>query len=103
MSFPGTPLLLPAYLRAPLPRCSIIVDRHMHKNGGSTLRQIFMRNELLDDWLYWGYGLAHTKRVVEGLLEVMLGASNRSCDDWTDRPTLRLAAELHYSYQTPKK
>ena len=94
---------LAGYLRAPLPQCSIIVDRHMHKNGGSTLRQIFMRNELLDDWLYWGYGLAHTTRVVEGLLEVMLGASNRSCDDWTDRPALRLAAELHYSYQTTQQ
>ena len=94
---------LPAYLHTPPPRCSIIVDRHVHKNGGSTLRQIFMRNELLDDWLYWGYGLAHTKRVVEGLMEVMLGAPNRSCDDWTDRPTLRLAAELHYSYQTTQE
>ena len=88
------------YLRAPLPSCSIVVDRHTHKNGGSTMRDLFMRNELLDGWMYWGYGLAHVERVVDGLLQLLLGSSNRSCTDWAGRPALRLAAELHYSYMT---
>ena len=88
------------YLRTPLPSCSIVVDRHTHKNGGSTMRDLFMRNELLDAWMYWGYGLAHVERVVDGLLQLLLGSSNRSCTDWAGRPALRLAAELHYSYMT---
>ena len=85
------------YLRTPLPACSIVVDRHVHKNGGSTVRELFLRNELHDGWLYWGYGLAHTQRVVAGLIELLLGPPNRSCTDWSRRPALRLAAELHYS------
>ena len=64
-------MLAPSYLRSPLPACSIVVDRHTHKNGGSTLRDLFLRNELHDGWLYWGYGLAHVERVVEGLLELV--------------------------------
>ena len=88
------------FLRTPLPACSIVVDRHVHKNGGSTVRELFLRNELYDGWLYWGYGLAHTQRVVAGLIELLLGPPNRSCSDWSRRPVLRLAAELHYSYMT---
>ena len=82
------------YLRTPLPACSIVVDRHVHKNGGSTVRELFLRNELHDGWLYWGYGLAHTQRVVAGLIELLLGPPNRSCTDWSRRPALRLVAFL---------
>ena len=95
----ATPPIAP-FLRTPLPACSIVVDRHVHKNGGSTVRELFLRNELYDGWLYWGYGLAHTQRVVAGLIELLLGPPNRSCSDWSRRPVLRLAAELHYSYMT---
>jgi hypothetical protein len=41
--------------------------------------------------------LAHTQRVVTGLIELLLGPPNRTCTDWSRRPALRLAAELHYS------
>ena len=85
------------YLRTALPTCSIVLDRHVHKNGGSTIRDLFLMNEMHDDWLYWGYGLAHTQRVVAGLIELLLGPPNRSCTDWSRRPVLRVAAELHYS------
>ena len=89
------------YLRTLLPACSIVVDRHTHKNGGSTVRELFLSNELHDGWLYWGYGLAHTQRVVTGLIELLLGPANRSCAEWSRRrPALRLAAELHYSSMT---
>jgi len=36
-------------------RCAIIVDRHVHKNGGSTMRDIFLENERLGYGLYQGY------------------------------------------------
>ena len=90
-------MLIAPYLRTPLPTCSIVLDRHVHKNGGSTIRELFLANEMHDGWLYWGYGLAHTQRVVAGLIELLLGPPNRSCTDWSRRPVLRLAAELHYS------
>ena len=38
-----------------LKRCAIIVDRHTHKNGGSTVRDIFLENERLGYGLYQGY------------------------------------------------
>ena len=93
----------PPYLRTPLPACSIVVDRHNHKNGGSTMRSIYVQNELAHDWLYWGYGLAHVNKVATRLLELLLGPENRSCADWTGRPALRLLTELHYSYLTTEQ
>ena len=45
------------YLATPLPRCAFVLDRHTHKNGGSTMRSIFADNDRLDGWVYWGYSL----------------------------------------------
>ncbi len=38
-------------------RCAVLVDRHVHKTGGTTLRKILLHNECLDPWVYVGYGL----------------------------------------------
>ena len=40
------PHALPPYLVTPLPRCSIILERHTHKNGGSTFRSIINTNDM---------------------------------------------------------
>ena len=33
------------------------VDRHLHKNGGSTLREVMLRNEEAGNCLYYGYAI----------------------------------------------
>ena len=40
----------------PRPRCAVLLDRHVEKNAGSTLRSIFFENAHRDGWAYWGYG-----------------------------------------------
>ena len=40
----------------PRPRCAVLLDRHVEKNAGSTLRSIFLENAHRDGWAYWGYG-----------------------------------------------
>jgi hypothetical protein len=34
---------------------AILVDRHLHKNGGSTMRQVLLANERAGVCQYWGY------------------------------------------------
>ena len=42
------------------------LDRHLHKNGGSTMREVMLRNEEAGNCLYWGYALTN-----EGWASVM--------------------------------
>lgn len=46
---------LTSWQRTARPRCAVVVDRHVHKNGGSTMRDIFLENERLGYGLYQGY------------------------------------------------
>lgn len=46
---------LPSYQSVAGRQCAIIVDRHVHKNGGSTMRDLFLENERLGYGLYQGY------------------------------------------------
>ena len=39
----------------PLRRCAMLVDRHVHKNGGSTIRDLFLEHERQGLALYHGY------------------------------------------------
>jgi hypothetical protein len=88
------------FLLAPLPHCAILVDRHVHKNGGSSMRAILLENDVLDDWTYWGYGLDHMPQVASKLTAA-IGTNCTSWSDWAARPPLRLAAELHYGNTLP--
>ena len=45
---------LAPWLVTPLKPCSIVLERHTHKNGGSTLRHIVNTNDMLDGWGFWG-------------------------------------------------
>ena len=87
----------PPYIVAPLPKCSIIVDRHTHKNGGSTTRSVLNANDMRDGWIYWGYGLHQHEMIVNRVIHTLLGPRNQSCDDWRTRKPLRLIAEHHYT------
>jgi hypothetical protein len=46
---------LPSFQSRPLRKCAIMVDRHVHKNGGSTVRDVFLEHERTGFALYQGY------------------------------------------------
>ena len=46
---------LASWQRTPKRQCAVVIDRHVHKNGGSTMRDIFLENERLGYGLYQGY------------------------------------------------
>ena len=50
-----TNLSLAPYLRTQPKQCAILVDRHVHKNGGSTVRDVLIENERMGHGLYQGY------------------------------------------------
>ena len=81
-----------AYLREPLPRCAIFVDRHLHKTGGTTMRGVLFENDVRDGWSYWGYGLNRMPLVAAAARAAMLNAS--WCAD-NERAPLLIAGELH--------
>ena len=83
------------YLRSPLPSCSILLDRHTHKNAGSTMRSIYRDNDLQDDWVLWGYNPASMAEASLSLLHLLLEA--RRGGNCTLRTPLRLVMEHHYS------
>ena len=86
----------PPYIVAPLPRCAIVVERHTHKNGGSSIRSVLTNNDMHDGWVYWGYGLHQYPIIVNRLIHMLLGPhNNQSCA--VGRAPLRLFAEHHYS------
>lgn len=37
-------------------RCFVLIDRHNHKTGGTTMRDIMLQNARYGDCHYWGYG-----------------------------------------------
>ena len=88
---------LAPWLVTPLKPCSIVLERHTHKNGGSTLRHIVNTNDMLDGWGFWGYGLHQHWQVTDTLTGALLGPRNASCSDWDRRAPFRLFAEHHYS------
>ena len=90
--------LVPPFLRAVPPRCSIVVDLHAHKNGGSSMRDLYLDNELGDDWLYWGYRLDAIEQMATALLRLLLQTGGNS----SSPSPIRLLAELHYSYKSAR-
>ena len=44
-----------SYLSSHLRQCVIVADRHVHKNGGSTVRDLFLEHERQGYALYMGY------------------------------------------------
>ena len=76
-----------AYLRTPLPRCAVLVDRHLHKNGGTTMRGILLENDFYDRWTFWGYGLSRMAAVASTIAATL----NASCGRPESRAPLRIA------------
>ncbi|KAG8459022.1 hypothetical protein KFE25_006567 [Diacronema lutheri] len=77
------------------PRCVVVIDRHNHKTGGTTVRDIFAHMQASGKCLYWGYGPTPTHwEAALRHLEATLGA--RAADS-AESPALRLCVELHYA------
>ena len=79
------------YIISPLPHCSILVDRHVHKNGGTTMRGIMLENDQHDGWAYWGYGLNHMREVAAAATRLLSSMANGSCRASLARSPLRIA------------
>jgi len=56
-------------MRGSPPKCAMIVDRHVHKNGGSTMRDLFLENERLGYGLYQGYTQMYWAQDSHALIE----------------------------------
>ena len=52
------------------PSSRIVIDRHVHKTGGTTVRKIFQNAAAQGECMYWGYGVqtSDLSKVVEALL-----------------------------------
>ena len=47
----------------------IVVDRHVHKTGGTTVRKIFQHAAAQGECMYWGYGIRYAEllKAIEGI------------------------------------
>ena len=86
----------PRCLATPLPRCAFVLDRHTHKNGGSTMRSIFADNDRLDGWVYWGYSLNQQAPFAQRLVAALQPPRGNGSCFASGRSSLRVIAEHHY-------
>lgn len=80
-----------AEARAARLRCVVVIDRHNHKTGGSTMRGIFNHLQASGKCLYWGYGPQppYWEAAVRALEETIARGGSR-------QELLRLCVELHF-------
>lgn len=78
--------------------CVFLIDRHVHKNGGSTMRELFLANEARGECIYWGYSAYgfEWRSVKQSLLEYLHDRSGQAEGGGSPAPTLRICAEVHY-------
>jgi len=84
-----------------------LFDRHVHKTGGSTMRQIFLANDRHDAWVYWGYSMMQFMGVATRLTQLLLGNSAKTMSNRAAHykgqsgcafnGTLRVIGENHYT------
>lgn len=74
-------------------KCFVLVDRHNHKTGGTTIREIMMQNARFGDCHYWGYGQdePHWSKWLAAAHEVLpqLGRTSNA-------PPTKLCLEAHF-------
>lgn len=76
-------------------QCTALLDRHVHKNGGSTMRELFLANEARGACVYWGYAAyAYQWSVVRSALVDYL--REQGSGGGAPETALRLCAEFHY-------
>jgi hypothetical protein len=74
------------------PECLIVIDRHNHKTGGTTVRDIFTHQQAGARCFYWGYGPATP--LWDELMEI-LENNGQPLRSAPGKP-FRLCLELHF-------
>ena len=76
------------------PKCFILYDRHIEKNGGSTVRTLFKRLEEHGECSYWGYDISRGgwRSAIQELRNISQGAGGA--------PFPRLCIEAHCGHAT---
>lgn len=74
------------------PRCLLIFDRHNHKTGGTTMRDIFTHQQAAGRCFYWGYGPA------QPYWSRLMSLLENGGQPFASAPgkLLRLCTELHF-------
>lgn len=84
---------LDPFQRSAQRRCAMIVDRHVHKNGGSTIRDLFLENERLGYGIYQGYTQMHWDSDVQLLQSIAKQAVSNG-----NTPNHLLMLEAHFGH-----
>lgn len=84
---------LAPYMRTQLRRCAIVVDRHVHKNGGSTVRDLLLEHERMGHALYQGYTQMYWNRDYRVLRRAAEEAARRG-----SAPEHVLLIEAHFGW-----
>lgn len=84
---------LAPYLHTRPKRCAILLDRHVHKNGGSTMRDLFLEHERLGFGLYQGYTQMYWRKIEKELLALAHQAAARK-----EAPRHFLMFEAHFGH-----
>ena len=91
MSLPSANSSLAPYQRVPPKRCAIFIDRHVHKNGGSTVRDLLLENERLGLGLYQGYSQMYWRSINHKLRQIADAAVSKR-----EAPRHFLMLEAHF-------
>ena len=91
VSLPSANNSLAPYQRVPPKRCAIFIDRHVHKNGGSTVRDLLLENERLGLGLYQGYTQMYWRSINHKLRQIADAAVSKR-----EAPRHFLMLEAHF-------
>jgi hypothetical protein len=84
---------LPSYQTTRPKKCAILVDRHVHKNGGSTIRDFLLEQERLGYALYQGYTQLYWRNLFSKLHKVVTGALEAG-----SAPQMVMLIEAHFGW-----
>jgi len=88
---------LPSYQRARPKKCAILIDRHVHKNGGSTVRDILLEQERLGYALYQGFTQLNWGNVFQKLQKLVTQALAAG-----STPRMVMLLEAHFGMNGPE-
>ncbi|KAL1499014.1 hypothetical protein AB1Y20_013531 [Prymnesium parvum] len=84
---------LPAWQATRPKRCALLVDRHVHKNGGSSIRDMLLENERMGYGLYQGYTQMYWQKDFKQLRRLVDAALDRG-----ETPELLYMMEAHFGW-----
>ena len=82
-----------SFLRTPLRKCAIVIDRHVHKNGGSTVRDLFLEHERTGQALYQGYTQLYWRQIFSKLQKLFVQAAETG-----QAPRIQMLIEAHFGW-----